>query len=136
MIKPRILVAEDDRYLAALIRQTLEGRGLVITLAQNGEEALLQADQICPDLVILDVGMPVLDGFTVLRTLKADRFHRQVPVLMLTAARSETDVRRAITNGASDYLTKPFRPDKLILRVDRLLQSGRDLSVDQDRQVA
>ena len=105
-------------------------------MAQNGEEALLQADQICPDLVILDVGMPVLDGFTVLRTLKADRFHRQVPVLMLTAARSETDVRRAITNGASDYLTKPFRPDKLILRVDRLLQSGRDLSVDQDRQVA
>jgi DNA-binding response OmpR family regulator len=55
---------------------------------------------------------------------------------MLTAARSETDVRRAITHGASDYLTKPFRPDKLILRVDRLLQSGRDSRVDRDRQVA
>ncbi|HAJ04167.1 MULTISPECIES: response regulator transcription factor [Brevundimonas] len=129
MIKPRILVAEDDRYLAALIRQTLEGRGLAITLAQNGEEALLQADEICPDLVILDVGMPVLDGFTVLRTLKADRFHSQVSVLMLTAARSETDVRRAITNGASDYLTKPFRPDKLILRVDRLLQRSQSNNI-------
>jgi len=136
VIKPRILVAEDDRYLAAMIRQTLEGRGLAITVAQNGEEALLQADEICPELVILDVGMPVLDGFTVLKTLKADRFHRQVPVLMLTAARSESDVRRAITNGASDYLMKPFRPDKLILRAERLLRSVRSLGGELDRQVA
>ena len=124
MSKPRILVAEDDRYLAALVRQTLEGHGMTVTVAQDGEDALHRADSDCPDLVILDVSMPVLDGFDVLRTLKADRFHRDTPVLMLTASRCERDVRCAVSNGASDFITKPFRPDQLVKRVKRLL-SGR-----------
>lgn len=121
MRQPRILVAEDDRYLAALIRQTLEGHGMTVTVAQDGEDALHRADSDCPDLVILDVSMPVLDGFDVLRTLKADRFHRDTPVLMLTASRCERDVRRAVSNGAADFITKPFRPDQLVKRVKRLL---------------
>ena len=124
MPQPRILVAEDDRYLAALVRQTLEGHGMTVTLAQNGEDALHQADSDCPDLVILDVAMPILDGFDVLRTLKADRFHRDTPVLMLTASRSEGDVRRAVSNGAADFIAKPFRPDQLIKRVNRLLSAA------------
>ena len=122
MSLPQILVAEDDRYLAALVKQTLEEQGMKVTLAENGEEALRLADNSYPDLVILDVSMPILDGFDVLRTLKADRYHRVVPVLMLTASRSETDVRRALSNGAADYLTKPFRPDQLVKRVCRLLK--------------
>ncbi|MBU4460828.1 MAG: response regulator [Verrucomicrobia bacterium] len=121
MPQPRVLIAEDDRHLAALIRQTLEGHGITVTLAQNGEEALHQACNECPDLVILDVSMPVLDGFEVLRILKADRFHRDTPVLMLTASRCERDVRRAVSNGAADFITKPFRPDQLVKRVKRLL---------------
>lgn len=119
--QPRILVAEDDRYLAALVRQTLEGHGMTVTVAQDGEDALHRADSDCPDLVILDVSMPVLDGYDVLRTLKADRFHRDTPVLMLTASRCERDVRRAVSNGAADFITKPFRPDQLVKRVKRLL---------------
>jgi CheY-like chemotaxis protein len=118
---PRVLVAEDDRFLAALIRQTLEGHGISVTIAQNGEDALHLADRQCPDLVILDVSMPILDGFDVLRTLKADRFHRDTPVLMLTASRCERDVRCAVSNGAADFITKPFRPDLLVKRVKRLL---------------
>lgn len=121
MPQPRILVAEDDRYLAALVRQTLEGHGMTVTVAQDGEDALHRADSDCPDLVILDVSMPVLDGYDVLRTLKADRFHRDTPVLMLTASRCERDVRRAVSNGAADFITKPFRPDQLVKRVKRLL---------------
>lgn len=75
--------------------------------------------------------MPILDGFDVLRTLKADRFHRDTPVLMLTASRCERDVRCAVSNGAADFITKPFRPDQLVKRVKRLLSSasigtGRD----------
>jgi DNA-binding response OmpR family regulator len=121
--QPRILVAEDDRYLAALVRQTLEGHGMTVTVAQDGEDALHRADTDCPDLVILDVSMPMLDGFDVLRTLKADRFHRDTPVLMLTASRCERDVRRAVSNGAADFIVKPFRPDQLVKRVKRLLSS-------------
>ena len=123
MPQPRILIAEDDRYLAALVRQTLEGHGMTVTVAQDGEDALHRADRDCPDLVILDVSMPMLDGFDVLRTLKADRFHRDTPVLMLTASRCERDVRRAVSNGAADFIAKPFRPDQLVRRVKRLLPS-------------
>ncbi|MDP2181951.1 MAG: response regulator transcription factor [Actinomycetota bacterium] len=136
MPKPRILVAEDDRYLAALVRQTLESHGMTVTLAQNGEDALHQADSDCPDLVILDVAMPILDGFDVLRTLKADRFHRDTPVLMLTASRCEGDVRRALSNGAADFIAKPFRPDQLVKRVKRLLSNApAECAIGQRRAV-
>lgn len=124
MPQPRILVAEDDRYLAALVRQILEGHDMTVTHAQTGEEALHRADSDYPDLVILDVSMPILDGFDVLRTLKADRFHRDTPVLMLTASRCERDVRRAVRDGAADFITKPFRPDQLVKRVKRLLSGA------------
>jgi DNA-binding response OmpR family regulator len=97
---------------------------MTVSLAQDGADALQLADCDCPDLVILDVSMPVLNGFEVLRTLKADRFHRDTPVLMLTASRSERDVRRAVSNGAADFITKPFRPDQLVKRVKRLLSSA------------
>ena len=136
MPQPRILVAEDDRYLAALVRQTLEGHGMTVTLAQDGEDALHRADTDCPDLVILDVSMPILDGFDVLRTLKADRFHRNTPVLMLTASRCERDVRRALSNGAADFIAKPFRPDQLVKRVKRLLSSApAEHAIGQGRAV-
>lgn len=95
-----------------------------VTLAQNGAEALQQADSHCPDLVILDVSMPILDGFGVLRTLKADRFHKDTPVLMLTASGSARDVRRAVSSGAADFIAKPFRPDHLVKRVKRLLSGA------------
>lgn len=136
MPQPRILVAEDDRYLAALVRQTLEGHGMTVTVAQDGEDALHRADRDCPDLVILDVSMPMLDGFDVLRTLKADRFHRDTPVLMLTASRCERDVRRAVSSGAADFIAKPFRPDQLAKRVKRLLSSApADYAIGQGRAV-
>lgn len=124
MPQPRVLVAEDDRHLAALLRQTLEGHGMTVTLVENGEDAIHRADSDCPDLVILDVSMPILDGFDVLRILKADRFHRDTPVLMLTASRCEGDVRRAVSSGAADFIAKPFRPDQLVKRVKRLLSSA------------
>ena len=111
-----------------MVKQTLEDEGMTVTIAPNGEDALHLADSLCPDLVILDVSMPILNGFEVLRSLKADRFHRDTPVLMLTACRNESDVRRAVVTGAAGYLTKPFRPDQLVKRVDRLLKADLDLA--------
>ena len=99
---------------------------MTVTLVENGEDAIHRADSDCPDLVILDVSMPILDGFDVLRILKADRFHRDTPVLMLTASRCEGDVRRAVSSGAADFIAKPFRPDQLVKRVKRLLSSAPD----------
>lgn len=109
---------------------------MTVTLAQDGEDALHRADRDCPDLVILDVSMPMLDGFDVLRTLKADRFHRDTPVLMLTASRCERDVRRAVLNGAADFIAKPFRPDQLVKRVKRLLAGApAECAIGQGRAV-
>ena len=108
---------------------------MTVTLVQNGEDALHHADTDCPDLVILDVSMPMLDGFDVLRTLKADRFHRDTPVLMLTASRCEQDVRRAVSNGAADFITKPFRPDQLVKRVKRLLsRAATECGIAKDKR--
>lgn len=116
-----ILVAEDDRYLATLLRQTLEIQGFRVTVAVDGRDALDKVDAHYPDLIILDAMMPVVDGFEVLAVLKADPAHREVPVLMLTGLRNAAEVHRAIAAGASDYLTKPFRPDHLVQRVRRLV---------------
>lgn len=123
MSAPRVLVAEDDHFLAALVRQTLEIDGLVVEMAENGKEALRTADIFMPDIIVLDAMMPIMDGYETLRMLKNSKTLKSVPVLMLTAKRSEADVKRAIASGASDYLTKPFRPDYLVKRVRRLLDA-------------
>ncbi len=121
MSSPRILVAEDDRFLASLIRQTLEAQGMKVWLASDGGEAAEAADTLVPDLFILDAKMPVLTGFELLGMLRREPLHADTPVLMLTSVRVEADVRQAIAEGASDYMTKPFRPDQLVRRVRRLL---------------
>ncbi|GAA0867710.1 response regulator [Brevundimonas basaltis] len=123
-MKPlHVLIAEDDRHLAALLRQTLEAEGFRVTAAEDGDEAVAKADIYAPDLIILDAMMPVLDGFAVLKHLRSASRHRRIPILMLTAMRGEADVRRALAGGASDYLAKPFRPDQLVQRVRRLAEA-------------
>lgn len=118
---PRILVVEDDRHLASLIRQTLEAERMEVRVAGDGGAALYDADSFLPDLFILDGRMPVLDGFELLAILRSERLHAETPVLMLTSVRGEGEVRHAIASGVSDYMTKPFRPGQLLLRVRRLL---------------
>lgn len=120
---PRLnaLVAEDDRHLSQLIRQTLEAAGITVTLAANGQDAVFSADRLPYDVIVLDANMPILDGFEVLELLRADPQYRRTPILMLTALRGEAEVRRAIDLGASAYLAKPFRPNQLIERIQHLL---------------
>lgn len=117
----KIVLAEDEPQIARLIEFKLEKEGYQVTWKENGEEALkaIKADK--PDLILLDVMMPVMDGYEVLRRLKEDESLKSIPVVMLTARAQERDVVKGIDLGAEDYITKPFHPAELLSRVKRIV---------------
>jgi diguanylate cyclase (GGDEF)-like protein len=121
----RILVAEDDPISATILRHRLEKEGLEVTHMFNGREAYERAIDETPDLVILDVKMPGMDGFEVLERLRRVQAFSTVPIIMLTSMGSEADVVRGFQLGADDYVLKPFSPIELSARVQRLLRRGR-----------
>jgi DNA-binding response OmpR family regulator len=121
--RQHILVAEDDRSILELVRTRLSVAGYHVSFARNGLEAMEMIPSNKPDGVILDINMPVMDGFDVLRKLKAQPDTAVIPVMMLTARNSVGDVQTALSLGANDFLTKPFRDDLLLLRVARLMRS-------------
>lgn len=126
MCAARVLTADDDPFLRELLTQKLSRAGYIVFSAKDGDEALELSRQHLPDLVVLDAMMPIKDGFEVLRRLKADPETIDLPVIMLTALRREEDVVGALKLGAADYLVKPFIPDELVARIERLLPIGRD----------
>jgi len=115
----RVLVIEDDTEIADVLRRTLRQEGHEVRTAGDGEEALSAAAEFAPDLVILDLGLPKLDGVEVLRRMRADD---DVPVLILTA-RSDLDDRvEGLDTGADDYLVKPFERQELLARMRALMR--------------
>lgn len=121
-MQPVILVAEDDPDLQSLLRHALESDGYAVHVAADGQEALDQYDALSPDLLVLDIMMPRLSGFEVLRELRGDDARRQdVPVLVLTSRSGEDDVLTGFELGVDDYLTKPFVISELRARVGALL---------------
>jgi DNA-binding response OmpR family regulator len=119
-----ILLAEDDDLVAALIVDRLKRDGFTIVRCSDGEAALAEARANPPDLVVLDVKMPKMDGFEVLGHLRESPAHSDMPVVMLTAMGGERDVVRGFDLGANDYILKPFSPTELAARVQRLLPSS------------
>ena len=120
----RILVAEDDPKQAELIRLYLEREGHAVVVTGDGRSALEEARRRRPDLVLLDVMMPRVDGLDVCRVL---RYESDVPIIMLTARSTEDDMLLGLDIGADDYITKPFSPRELVARVRALLRrSERD----------
>lgn len=117
----RILLAEDDELLARIIKHRLSREGLNVIHVEDGEKALMKLKKGDFDLVILDVKMPVIDGFEVLENFRSDSRHGDVPVIMLTAMGSERDIVRGYDLGATDYILKPFSPVELIARVKSLI---------------
>lgn len=117
----KIVLAEDEAQIARLIEFKLKKEGYQVTWKENGEEALKAIKAEKPDLILLDVMMPVMDGYEVLRRLKEDENLRSIPVVMLTARAQERDVVKGIDLGAEDYITKPFHPAELLARVKRIL---------------
>jgi two-component system response regulator MprA len=111
----QVLIVEDKRGLAGHLRRALEGEGYSVTLAYDGEEALRLGRSRCFDLMILDVMLPRMDGFTVIRKLREDRLKTQT--IILSARDSMSDVVHGLDAGADDYLTKPFALDVLLARI-------------------
>jgi DNA-binding response OmpR family regulator len=120
----KILVAEDEQHIAEMITFKLSNGGHQVVRAHDGEEAVLLAGSESPDLILLDVMMPVLSGFEVLRQLKGNAALRGVPVIMVTAKGQERDVVNGLREGATDYIVKPFSLKELAARVEMVLQRG------------
>ncbi|MCA0377397.1 MAG: response regulator transcription factor [Gemmatimonadetes bacterium] len=118
----RILVVDDEPDIVALVAYHLAKAGFRVATASSGQEALELARRERPSLIVLDLMLPGLSGFDVLEQLRADEQTREVAVLMLTARREEPDRIRGLSLGADDYLTKPFSPAELVLRVQAILR--------------
>lgn len=117
--KKKILVVDDERGLVKVIRLNLEHDGFDVVEAMNGQQAMDQMRTTLPDLVLLDVMMPDMDGFTVLKLI---REQSQIPVIMLTAKSEEADIVQGLELGADDYITKPFSPRELTSRIRAVLR--------------
>ncbi len=115
----RILVVDDEERMVRFIRMNLEHDGFLVVEAFNGKQAIDKLRESTPDLILLDVMMPDLDGFEVLETI---REHSNVPVIMLTAKGEEDDRVKGLELGADDYVTKPFSPRELVSRVKAVLR--------------
>lgn len=119
-----ILVADDDDLQTALLEYKLQSGGHTVCVVDDGESALEAIKDRSFDLVVLDGMMPVMSGFEVLARLRGDPRHQDLPIIMLTSRKSQDDVVRALEAGANDYITKPFIPAELLIRVNAILRTG------------
>jgi two-component system phosphate regulon response regulator PhoB len=120
-----ILVVDDEAPIVDLVRFTLEDADVRVVEASDGAEALVLARRINPDLVLLDVHMPRLDGLEVCRQLRREPAFARTPIIMLTAAAQQADRANGLSAGADEYLTKPFSPLALLALVEALLPETR-----------
>jgi DNA-binding response OmpR family regulator len=115
------LIAEDEPDIRELVAFTLRFAGHDVTATSNGEEALQQATQIIPDLVIMDVRMPRMTGYDACRAMKADAKLKGIPVVFLSAKGQDAEIQTGMDAGAEEYLLKPFAPNQLTERVKAIL---------------
>ncbi len=132
--RPRILLADDDADLRQLLTDILSVQGYEVLVAQDGEEALALAWTERPDLVVLDVTMPKLNGFAVCRLLKADRETATIPIMILTSRGDPDDRIKGLNLGADDYLPKPFHYNELAARVAARVRVKREADVLRERE--
>lgn len=130
----KILAVDDEKHIVRLIQVNLERAGYQVVTAFDGVEALKKVQEENPDLVVLDVMMPQMDGFETLKNLKANPQTRDIPVIMLTAKAQDADVFRGWQSGVDCYLTKPFNPLELLTFVKRIFESLED-DTDEDDDV-
>ena len=121
-MQPTILVVEDEQDILDLVEYNLEQAGFKVTTASNGTTALEKVQKEHPDLVVLDLMLPGMDGKEVCRRIRQDESFRRMPVIMLTARADEVDRVVGFELGADDYITKPFSPRELVLRVKAIMR--------------
>lgn len=120
-----ILVADDEESIVGMLKEALNTVPYEVRTAHNGQEAIDQIQKGAPDLVVLDIQMPKLDGYEVCKRIKSDVYLRHIPVLMLTAQAGTRSKVRGLEFGADDYLTKPFEMDELLARIQTLLRRAQ-----------
>jgi DNA-binding response OmpR family regulator len=134
-VKSRVLVVDDEPEAVELVAFNLKGAGYDVTTASDGAEALNKARRIQPNLVILDVMMPEIDGMEVCKLMRRDPATSSIPIIMLTAKASEVDRVLGLELGADDYVVKPFSPRELVLRVKKLLERGKPAETAREKMV-
>jgi DNA-binding response OmpR family regulator len=125
MQPPTVLIADDDPVSLCVLHHCLNSAGFSVITAQDGRDVLALMEREAPDLVVLDVMMPVMDGMEALRRAKADQKLRQIPILMVTSREQDADIVSALNLGAADYLVKPFMPAELAARAVRIVAERR-----------
>lgn len=148
VVKPKILVVDDEPEAVELLEFNLKQAGYVVSTAGDGAEALKRARSQTPDMIVLDVMLPEMDGFEICKSLRLDSSTAKIPIIMLTAKAAEIDRVLGLELGADDYLTKPFSPRELLLRIKKILGRGQseeklrdqlrfgDLLIDVPRHIA
>lgn len=121
MVKKRILVVDDERDLVEMLQLRLEAQGYEVLAAYDGEEGLRKAQTEKPDLVLLDLMLPKMDGYKVCGLLKRDTRYSKIPIVIFTARAQETDEKLGLECGADAYLTKPFEPQALLSKIQELI---------------
>ncbi len=125
MDSKKILIVDDEVDLVETVRFPLEMEGYHVLVSYNGEDALNLARKENPDLILLDLMLPKLDGYKVCRLLKFDDRYKHIPILMLTAKTQEKDKALGMETGANEYITKPFEMDQLLKKVKAYLKQSR-----------
>ncbi len=131
MARESVLVVDDERDILELVKYNLDKEGYQVTVVGTGEDALAATRTKMPDMVVLDLMLPGVDGLEVCRRLKSDAKTRNIPIIMLTAKGTEADVVAGLELGASDYLTKPFSPRVLTARIKAVLRRGLEVADDE-----
>lgn len=131
MPQEHILVVDDEEDILSLVEYNLRKENLKVTCVETGEHAIKTAKSLLPDLIVLDLMLPGIDGLEVCQVLKQDSVTKQIPVLMLTAKGEESDVIKGLEMGADDYVTKPFSPNILIARVRAILRRKSAEPIDE-----
>lgn len=133
MPKEKILVVDDEEDILELVRYNLEREGFQVTCAESGENAMERTRHEGPDLIVLDLMLPGIDGLEVARRLKQNQKTAGLPIVMLTAKGEEADIVTGLELGADDYMTKPFSPRVLIARIKAVLRRQSQQEQDPDR---
>lgn len=118
----RILAVDDEPSIVRLIEVSLTRQGYTVLTASDGRQALAMAESERPDLIVMDIMMPYVDGFEAIRLLKSKPETKDIPVILLTAKRHDADMIRGLESGAASYLTKPFAPAELVSVVGQLVE--------------
>ena len=133
---PHVLIIEDEEDILALVHYNFIRNGFRADLTTSGEDGLTMAQQLKPDLIILDLMLPGLDGLEICRRLKDDKATKSIPIIMLTAKGEEEDIVKGLEMGADDYVTKPFSPQVLLARARTVLRrNGTAESRDKDAPI-